>query len=223
MNRIYHNRHPLGFIVEGHGEYNAFPTMVVKILGCRLFVPIANAGGCGAITNNLSQQLYDFLLIYNSQFLYICIDLIDVIKANQFSNCSELLTHLQNEIHHFETHIYPYHPNLKPLPDKIGVIIQIPKFESWMLSDFSSLAVNQYIDPTLTQIQDVDNQIPNPSSWIINNFTDTGFDPKNPMSAKRLLSVLDPTVMRTNSFSYDKYFREIESSYKNWLSDCGFS
>ena len=92
-----------------------------------------------------------------------------------------------------------------------------------MLSDFSSLVRNQYIEPSLTQITDVDNQIHNPTTWIKNHFIDKGFDPKNPMKAKQLLSRLDPSIMRTNSYSYDKYCREIESSYEKWLTDRGFS
>ena len=223
MNRIENRRHPLGFIVEGHGEYNAFPSMVTNITGYKIYVPILNAGGFGAITNNLSQQLIDFLLMYEAQFLFVCIDLIDVKKANLFHSCNELLKHLNNKIKHFETHTYPNFSRLNPLPEKIGVIIQIQKFETWMLSDFSSLVDNQYIDSSLTQLEDVDNQIQNPNSWIMDNFLNKAFDPKNPNHAKQLLGGLDPSIMRTNSHSYDKYCREIEIGFNKWCSDCGFS
>jgi hypothetical protein len=63
MSRDVWNRPPVGFVVEGFGEYYAYPTLVAKIvgLGATTNIPRVNARGYGNVVKNLEGHLEDLV------------------------------------------------------------------------------------------------------------------------------------------------------------------
>ncbi len=96
------NRPPIGFIVEGTGEYNAYPSLVSRILAVNnLHLPIVNSGGCGTIYRNLGRLLSNLILTYHPLNIIVTVDLIDAIKQKMHKNCEELRLALEsNRFHH---------------------------------------------------------------------------------------------------------------------------
>lgn len=219
MSDNYVTRPPIGFIVEGAGEYNTYPSLCSRIVNNNsLHIPCVNSGGYGGITSNLKEQLNDLVLIYHPFSIIITIDLIDVIKAQLFIDCTQLYSFLSNQSNEWLLESAS-NPRMHPLPEYIQTVIQIPKFESWMISDIISLKTANYLNSEVESVNDVDNTINDPHSWLKDNSI-SSLNPKDPVIAKNIISTINPDIMKTNSSSFDKFFREVEKHFNLWQNAC---
>ena len=208
-------RPPIGFIVEGHGEYNCYPSLFCRIVGVSgLHTPCVNAGGCGSVVMHLKEQLTDLFLSVSPISVIITVDLEDVLKQGLATTCAGLLQDLNGKINEWK--LYANNDErLHPLPDRIICVVQIKKFESWLISDIGGLKKAGLVDSGLDQIEDAE-MISCPDSWLGDNLIITG-SVKNPRVAKSVISALRPDVMRMHSRSFDKFFRESVAAYDVWM------
>ena len=211
-------RPPIGFIVEGHGEYNCYPSLVQQIVGNKGFhIPRVNAGGVGSLVRNIRKYLRMLVLTHHPFHIIITVDLKDTIKQKLAPSCEQLRTDLSKQVKNWLENEAQYDARLQPLPERITVVIQIQTFETWLIADVVSLVKAGYIKKGTKQPSNVDEQVTKPAQWLRKRSKQ---DIKNPKYAKAMASQLDPKVMRLNSHSFDKFFREVERSYLSWIEAC---
>ncbi len=80
----------LALIVEGHCEYDSFPSIISKIPNTPHYVPIINAGGIGNIMKNVHEQLLAMIKIHSPRKIVITLDYRDALKENLVQDCIEL-------------------------------------------------------------------------------------------------------------------------------------
>jgi len=211
-------RPPIGCVVEGHGEYSCYPSLVCRIAQAKGFrVPIVNAGGFGRIVRDLGGQLTSLVLAYHPFHVLVTIDLRDVQNKRLHSSCADLVNDLQTQARVWMNSSLS-NPRLQPLPARVVVVVQIQKFEPWMIADVAGLIAAGYLTANESQVPNVD-EISDPIAWIRARAVQH-IDTKNPMCARNVVASLDTTRMRMNSHSFDKFFREVSASYECWLQTC---
>jgi hypothetical protein len=172
-------RPPIGFIVEGYGEYNCFPSLVTRILDEQGFpIPRVNAGGCGGIYQKLREKLTRLVLTWKPYTIIVAVDLQDAVKRGVAEDCRGLLRCINSEIDSWQGIDCSQDDRLRPLPAYIRTVIQIKKFETWLIADYESLYESEHIDLDAEEIaslsmENLDSLIPNPSSWLIEHKTST--------------------------------------------------
>jgi len=83
---------PIGFIVEGDGEYYCYPSLVCRILRKRGFdIPIVNAGGCGSLVKRLDDHLDSLVLSKHPYNIIVTLDLKDMLSEHFYSDCKQLI------------------------------------------------------------------------------------------------------------------------------------
>lgn len=209
-------RPPVGFIVEGHGEYNCYPSLFCKISNCNGFkIPILNAGGCGSIIKRLDEQLNDFLQAESPESIIITVDLKDALHQRLAKDCEDLMEKLSESISKWRISA-ENDSRLHPLPNHIACIIQVRKFESWVISDTEGLKRADLVHANAEQILDVES-ICEPTNWLRSILKGQN-NIKSPQFAKKLVSALDPLVMKQHSQSFEKFYLECQSIYIDWNS-----
>ena len=207
-------RDPVGFIVEGHGEYNCYPSLFCRIVSTHgICVPRINAGGCGSIVRRLKEHLTDLLLAHSPLTVIVTVDLEDVLKQELARSCIELLEILNAVVVEWRENALT-DARLHPLPNHIVCIVQIKKFESWLISDVDGLKEAGLLDVGVITEQDAE-QVASPSSWLSDHLLADGCV-KNPNVAKKVISALRPERMRNHSKSFDKFYRESVRAYEAW-------
>ena len=213
-----HNRPPIGFIVEGQGEYNCYPSLLCRCVGEKGFnIPRINAGGYGGITKRLDEQLTDLCMLYSPLHVIVTIDLVDVIKAGTHINCESLLQFLSDKANDWLI-CTSKDSRIINQPESITVILQIQKFEAWIIADVRNLRKNKILPNTIPDISDADGVL-DPALWLSTNLLNKR-NIKNPNYAKELISMLNPDHMKKNSRSFNKFYREVSSKYNNWKEQC---
>jgi len=213
------NRPPIGFIVEGQGEYNCYPSLICRTLCTDGFkIPIVNANGIGGMVSKLHDHLKYLVLADHPCNVIVTADLRDIIDRKLYLTCEEARTDLENEAKNWLIQAQT-DDRLQPLPERIIVVIQVQVFESWIISDIPNLARAGYIDQGEKQIRSVDQKILNPVKWLKERL-DPNVRLKNPKKAKEIISQLDPNLMRRNSRSFDKFCKEITWGYESWAREC---
>lgn len=201
-------RPQIGFIVEGRGEWNAYQSIAAKICGYPIYCRSINTEGYGGITSNIEEHLRDLVSIAHPYHIIVALDMIDVIKAGLFHSCEELKKHLINRVEVWQQQAST-HPKFTPLPDSITIVIQVPKFESWLIADFdgiSSVGLIKAKDGD-TSFEDVDRQVDDPASWLKDRIQN--YRSKDPGVAKKLITASDVTIMQERSRSFRKLAKEI--------------
>jgi len=217
-NNVPFNRPFIGFIVEGAGEYNAYPTLISKIVGNnKIYSPIINSNGYGGILNHLEENLNDLIKTYHPHSVIITIDLLDVINGNIFSNCKELKAFLVKKINSWIKHNQKKLV-LSPFPESISVVIQVQRFETWFIADKFTLQRHNYIKLCSKEKpwSNVDEEIKNPCEWL--NSVNNDINLKQPRQCKEVISKLDINEMKLRSYSFNKFFRDVNKIYTSWLS-----
>jgi hypothetical protein len=213
-------RAPIGFIVEGEGEFYCYPSLVCRVLDKRgLYCPVVNAGGYGNIIRHLDDQLTSLTLRCNPCNVIVTVDLKDALDRGLCNDCADLRVCLEQQACNWLLAAMR-DSRLAPLPDRIKIVIQVPKFESWVIADVDHLCSSGHIAITEYQLPDVDSQIANPAQWLKERLAPR-VSLKNPKHAKEMISKLDPNVMRQNSASFDKFCRETTACYTLWCHQCG--
>lgn len=213
-------RPPLGCIVEGHGEYYAYPSLVARIVGHALHVPVLNAGGYGGITRNFEKHLVDIVLTHHPYAILATVDLKDVTPA-LYDDCQALKTDLVTRAKGWYRGALE-DPRLSPLPEDIEIVIQVPKFEAWLLAGEAGLIREGYLDGNIGLAENVDSSETDPATLLRANINGP-CRIKNPRDVKQLVACVDPTEMRARSRSFDKFFREASRLYATWEQACAIS
>ena len=196
----------LGFIVEGHCEFEGIPSFVGKILGYFHF-PIQNAKGIGNIFKNLDNELLLLVKNYSPRNIIITLDGIDAIDQGFCKTCVELKEIVLESAYKF---IESQKNGSLQLPENIIVVIADKTFDTWLCSDTEGLKTCDLIDSTkVTEVfTDVDQEIPFPASWIKSKLIKTA-NIKNRRHRKKLASSIRPEIGRNFSASFDKFIREV--------------
>ena len=222
MNSVVHSTpcRPIGFIVEGEGEFGTYERLIYKIIGtsnCSL--RLSNAGGAGNIVRHLDRELGYLVKTYHPCLVFVTIDLKDVIKQGVCSCCRELHTLLKEKIDNWSASVAG-NPAFQPSPEAITIIIQIQAYETWLIADVNGLCSGNCLTAPEPQPASVDHAIAEPCTWLHERLV-TGLNTKKPAHMKKLFSLVDPHIMRNNSSSFDKFFREVNSAYTWWCSKYG--
>lgn len=211
-------RPPIGFIVEGHCEYHAYPSIIAKITGNRyLNIRIENARGSGSILRRLEEHLDDLVKVWHPYSVIITTDLWETIKEGIFESCADLCKSLNKRIWDW-LNMRRGADVFSPLPNDIEVVIQIQSFETWLVSDIEGLRMSG-----MFRLEDnlgwgnVDDEVPNPCHWLRMRQLTT-FDIKNPRTAATLASFFKIPNMVNSSKSFSKFYREVTRKYQSWVA-----
>ena len=208
------NRPPIGFIVEGHGEYNCYPSLFSKISNASgLKIPIVNAGGCGTIIRHLDEQLNNLLITDSPESVIVTVDLKDALHQGLAESHDDLLRLLSLAIEKWQESAST-DPRLQPLPIRICCVVQVRKFESWLIADVEGLKNAELVRADVTQMPNTE-AITEPTTWL-KDALKCEANLKSPQFAKKLVTALNPTVMRAHSQSFSKFHSECDSMYKEW-------
>jgi len=214
-------RPPIGFVVEGHGEFNCYPSLVHRIVGARGFkIPRVNAGGYGNLVRNLGDQLRALVLADHPSNIIVTVDLRDVIRENLYATCAELVSAMNQQAAEWYAQASS-DGRMTPMPNRITVVVQVQEFESWILADLQSVTNCGYALHEQHDFSNVDEEVPNPSTWLLNQ-VEPAINLKNPRLAKSIVTQLNVDEMRKNSPSFDKFHREVMASYGNWSAAAGW-
>lgn len=213
-------RAPVGFVVEGKGEHQAYPSLVGRLLGARgLKLPRAAADGCGDVIENLHEHLDDLVSAHRPYKVLITLDLEDVVPCQAFPSCQHLIGFLNGRVENWVTN-RAGNKRFEPLPTAIIPVVQIRQFETWWLADPEGLAGCRLFDVNLAECTwaDVDMAVDNPVQWLTERQR-VRCKLKRPSIAREVVSSLDPTKMRQRSPSFDKFSREVLAGYNAWLAE----
>jgi hypothetical protein len=203
----------LALIVEGHCEYDSFPSIISKIPNTPQYVPIINAGGIGNIMKNVQEQLLTMIKIHSPRKIVITLDYRDALKENLVQDCIELKYMVTQKCQEF---IDSQVNGSLNLPNNIVVVVADKTFESWVCADIISLKSNENFNSELIteEFQNVDIEIPNPSQWLTSKLA-SDIDIKNRRNRVKIYKNIDPIVAREKSKSFDKFFREVTNTIIN--------
>ncbi len=208
---------PIGFIVEGKGEYHSYPSIITRILCKSGFkIPIALAGGVGNIIKHLDEHLTDIIVADHPLSIIITVDLIDNIKKGTVGDCKELCDLLYGNVQSFiDTH--QSKERFQPFPEKFCVVIQVQKFETWFIADKFGLKSENLINLETNELdwQNVDDEVANPIAWLSTKAINT-INLKDPEMCKSLSTLIDLDIVKTKSKSFDKFQREVIKHYSLW-------
>jgi hypothetical protein len=101
----------------------------------------------------------------------------------------------------------------QPMPARISVVVQVPRFEAWLTADPVALANSELIQPGFTPhtYADVDTQISNHRDYLMLALR-RGFR-KRPAEIARISKLLRPTEMARHSRSFQKFWKEVTKAY----------
>lgn len=207
-------RAAIGFIVEGHGEFNCYPSLYCNAVHAPgLNVPRINASGCGDVVRNVREHLTDMCRTFSPYKVIVTVDFVDVIKQNLAADCADLVAILNAQINGWSEDA-ANDGRIAQLPMEIVAVIQVRKFESWLIADTQGLIDAGLVDPSTRLISDAE-AIDEPVKWIRENVNLSG-DVKSPQFAKVITSALNPSRMINASHSFDKFYRECCAGYEAW-------
>lgn len=208
------SRTVVGFIVEGHGEYYGYPPLASKIVGTPLNVFCLRAKGCGDILKNLEEHLDDMVLSHHPWSVIVTVDMVDCL-SEKLKCCTDIKYDLESKIVSWRI-AHEGDEKLNPLPSTIHVVLQCPKYESWMIAHAEALNDARLIelDGDFVPWGDVDTEELQPDKWLERR---TRQKAKNPLFQKGCLSCSDIDVIRQRSRSFRKFSKEVMSAYEGWI------
>ncbi|HEY4628119.1 MAG TPA: hypothetical protein VIH02_02430 [Flavobacterium sp.] len=196
----------LALIVEGYCEYDAYPSIINKIIGpCHC--PISNAKGIGNIIKNTGDELLKLIKLYKPHKIIITLDYREALREKLVENCVELKERVTENCNQF---LLNQQNGSLILPDEIVVVIADKTYESWLCADYESLKNSELINEDLiTEIySNVDIEIPNPNKWLTSVLKEN-IDLKSKTNRKKLSSSIRPEIAKENSRSFRKFYEEI--------------
>lgn len=198
----------LGFIVEGHCEYESIPSIVSKVYGFCNF-PIVNAKGIGNIIRNTGDELLYLIKTYSPRKIIISLDYKEAEKEGIVENCIQLKELVTNNCDIF---IQSQKNGSLNLPEEIIVVIADKTYESWICADYENLKNNELFDcEKITEtFTNVDLEIPNPGSWLKSKLS-KDIDMKSRAYRKKVSKTLRPEFAAEKSRSFRKFLKEISN------------
>lgn len=196
----------LGFIVEGHCEYESIPSIVSKIHGYFNY-PIINAKGIGNITKNTGDELLYLIKHFSPRKIIISLDYREAEREGLVNNCIELK---ELVINNCNTFIQSQQNGGLSLPEEIVVIIADKTYESWICADYENLKNNSLFDAEkiVEEYENVDNEIPNPCNWLQSKLK-KNIDMKSRANRKKVSQTLRPEFAAMKSRSFRKFHKEV--------------
>lgn len=196
----------LGFIVEGHCEYESIPSIVSKIHGYFNF-PIINAKGIGNIIKNTNDELLYLVKHFAPRKIIISLDYREAEREGLVTNCVELKELVGRNCERF---MQSQQNGSLELPEQICVIIADKTYESWICADYENLKTNPLFNAAkITEnFTNVDEEIPNPCSWLQSKLNED-IDMKARANRKKVAQTLRPDVAATKSRSFRKFHKEV--------------
>jgi Domain of unknown function (DUF4276) len=208
-------RPSLGCVVEGHGELECYRSLYSKIIESQCgHIPIVNASGFGGIFSNLRDHLTDLHKTHKPCTIIVTVDSIDILNARQANSIDEIYEKL-NAIAQDWLAAGASDARLLPLPESIKCILQIKKFESWLISDIGGLKDAKLIVVECEDIEDTQ-AFEKPSEWLKKNLS-CGGSVKNPAIAKKVVAALRPHEMIKRNASFNEFYLECVEAHKRWL------
>lgn len=209
MNDYNCERPIVGFIVEGHGEYNCYPSLAARSTNTGIcYFPVVNAGSCSTIIKRLDEQLTDLVIYRNPVNIIITVDLVDVLKQKLANNLNNLVSIINISCREW-LEASRSDKRFSDLPEKIIFVAQIKKFESWLISDIEGLQMQGLLDDDADIFSFDDAElIEKPCKWLRDNLR-LGGDIKKPATAKRITSALRPEIMIKKSKSFSRFYHEL--------------
>ncbi len=203
---VFRMRIPLALIVEGHCEYDTYPSFISKIIGNQ-YCPISNAKGIGNITKNIGDELLRVIKFSSPKKIIITLDYREAQREDLVKNCIELKELVSNKCKEF---IEGQKNGDLELPDEIVVVIVDKTYESWLCADIEALKENELINEELIteEFANVDEEIPNPSKWL-NEKLKKNVDLKSMANRKKIAKSIRPEIAKENSRSFRKFYNEI--------------
>jgi hypothetical protein len=216
-----YDRPPVGFVVEGYGEFYSYPSLVCRVLDVNgIKVPCSKApSGCGQVFDNLIVELENLVKVDHPYAVIVTVDYVDL--RNRVNNCREAVEHLQTTANDWLNRMRTQGRFL-PLPEHIRVVLQMKKFESWLASDEQGLADSGLLIEGYTPkiYKNTDDDIGNPYphlKTILSNL-----DPKKPRDAKKIVTALNVGKVEAQSRSFRKFAQEVRDTYRLWEEACAF-
>ena len=208
---------PIGFIIEGHGEFNCYPSLLCRIVGQSGFkVPRVNAGGCGSVVRILAEHLNDLLLVDNPRHIVVTVDLIDILRQGLAESHDDLIAKLNEQASRWRE-VAIGDPRLQPLPEQIHCLAQVQKFESWLIADVEGLKTAELVHAHIQQVEDAE-VIQDPSGWLKRALVSDS-SVKSPNFAKTVVSALDPERMKLRSASFSRFHDTCKSAHSSWAAE----
>lgn len=213
-------RLPIGFVVEGVGEFHAYQPIVRKgITAAHGQIPIANAFGNGTIRKSLEDKLIEVVKTGYPVVVIVTLDVRDALADPRYDHCADVRRDLQDRADRWLDEMRR-HGTLVPLPERIVVVLQAPAFEAWLISDFDGLqAYGLKRGAERYSCEDVDTGIRQPKRWLEQNLSG-GFN-KRPQEVVRVVKALHPIRMERSSRSFRKFWKEVLNGYKDWARITG--
>ena len=108
----------------------------------------------------------------------------------------------------------------EPLPARILVVLQIPMFESWWLSDPEGLVTSPHVEIDLSDCawSNVDAEVNHPGAWLKARQV-SGGNMKSPTVARDVVSGLEIERMVERSPSFEKFYREVRIGFDTWCDE----
>lgn len=200
----------LGLIVEGHCEYDSFPSILSNIPYTPYYTPIVNAGGIGNIMKNLHELLLALIKSYSPRKIVITLDYRDALRENLVTDCIELKNIVSQKAQEFTQNQANGSLNL---PDSIVVVIADKTFETWICADIISLRENDFFNKEFLneEFKNVDIDIPNPTQWLESKLI-KDVDIKSRRNRVKIYKRINPENARLNSRSFNKFYREVTNT-----------
>jgi len=199
-------RVPLALIVEGHCEYDTYPSIISKIIG-PCYCPISNAKGIGNIMKNTGEELLRLIKLCKPHKIIITLDYREAIREGLVEDCVELKEMVIDNCNQF---IESQSNGSLVLPDEIVVVVADKTYESWLCADFESLKTCELINEELIteDFNNVDLEISNPNGWLKSKLK-SDIDLKSKANRKKISNKLRPEIAKENSRSFKKFYDEI--------------
>jgi hypothetical protein len=196
--------HPLGLIVEGEGEFNGLPEIIVRgVVPFTARFPRINARGNGGLRAQLEDHLRDMWKTSRPRAVIVALDSEDAIREQQFRTCEELKVHVQARCDAWLTTIV----GAAGAPVWIRVVVQHPKFESW-------LAAGLHIAPAPGSETNVDVDVTDHARWL-DEAVDGGYN-KHQRTIYSIVTTLHPSRMAACSRSFRKFWAEVRRAHLEW-------
>lgn len=212
-------RVPLGFVVEGVCEYQAFQSFVRKgVAAGHGQLPIANAWGNGGLRKRLEEHLIDVIKVNHPYVVIVALDLRDALAEGNYADCAELRVHLQDRVDGWLEQMRAG-GKLSPLPDRIVVVIQSPLFEAWLTADPTGLLAKNGKSYDGPEYEDVDTEIGDHFRWLSQRVP--GGYSKSAGRVQTLAKSLNPHAMARQSRSFRKFWKEVLAAYATWAECTG--
>lgn len=211
--------HTLGFILEGHGEYETIPAFTCKILGSGEYLPRVNCGGIGSLFKNIEEHLYDLIRTYSPKNIIICFDLKDALefkndkeKRKLFTSCINVISFLNNKIDAWIKEHKKF--NNLIFPNNISIVVAVQTFDSWLISDIEGLKNCELIDETkITEnFNNVDVEVSNPLKYL-NSKCKNKIDIKKRRNVKKIVHCINTEISLTKSRSFLKFYKEVKLAF----------